>query len=176
MEGESADPPLQRDSEYSCCSCRLMMPEATHSHPLQGPVPGRTLHFRGYFHQLLQVSEKYLHSIHTETQNSLEDSAAWTPKGQENIKGREDESLFITWLERGGRIAEHNNTSLAAGIEGARGNPIFTVPIYRGGKRNPVPSPLHCFLSILSTGRIKKLPLCFKNQPIFSLCWPSTYF
>lgn len=53
------------------------------------------------------MPEKHLHSSHTKSENYREDPAAWNLWGQVNTEGRENESLFITWLDRGNRITDH---------------------------------------------------------------------
>lgn len=88
-------PSAAKGLSISAMAAVWLASEATHSHPLQDPVVWRTLHLGGYFHQLLQVPKKHLHSTHTESQNYVEDSTAWNARCQEKTE-RKDESLSVT--------------------------------------------------------------------------------
>lgn len=104
MEGESADPPWPRDSLHVCCGCRLAGTRGYMPTPFTKPSSRQNFgFFWGFFHQPLQMSVKHLHSTLTETHNYAKDSAACNLRGQEHLEGRGDRSLFLTWLDGGGR-------------------------------------------------------------------------
>lgn len=162
-------PSATKGLSISAVAVVWLVPEATHSHPSQDPVVWRTLHLGGYLHQLLQVPKKHLHSTHTESQNYVENSAAWNARCQEKME-RKDESLSVTWWDGGGRIAE------VGGTEGTCSNPMFIAPKSWNRKRT------HCFLPksphlVLSdTKGISTPQYALRINLYFLWAAPSSYF